>query len=144
MNRDEILAMTPGREMDALVAENVFGWRECRVNGNHWAYGKPPDFDHPDDPRVRIEDYSTDLSAVWEVVAELSEKRGYGFSLGRAGIRYEPDRMWNVRVGTDEWVEANTAPEAICKAALLAVCSEAAIEPTESPSEAAADKEVIP
>lgn len=117
LNRDRILNMEPGREMDALVAEKIMGWTECSVDGQR-SYGKPPEFVDAD-PVVRIYEYSTEISAAWGVFEELNGK--FGVSLGRAGDYYEPDRKWNTRIGKNEWVEAETAPEAICKAALMAV-----------------------
>lgn len=110
---NDIMNMIPSREFDALVAEKVIG-----VSQIDSMLGRYPGYVN----RTVIKFYSTDISAAWEVVEELNGK--YGFSLGRAGDYYEPDRKWNVRVGTNEWVEADTAPEAICKAALLAVMND--------------------
>lgn len=39
MTREEILAMKPGLELDALVAEHIFGWR--RIKGPEFDYDGP-------------------------------------------------------------------------------------------------------
>lgn len=100
LTREKILAMEPGRELDALVAKKIFG-----VNN----------------PDTRWSP-STEISAAWEVVEELNGK--CAFEIGRAGDYFDPNRKWKARFGMSGWVEADTALESICKAALLAVMGE--------------------
>ena len=94
MTRDDVLAMEPGRELDALVAKKVMGWFEV------WKPFSP----------------STDISAAWEVVEKLqgtywvrmnSMMKDHSCGVGK------PDMRWEYY--------GNSMPEAICKAALLAV-----------------------
>ena len=117
-NYDE---MPAGREMDALVAEKVMGWRMMR---GHWV---PPEAA----PETNIlacptstYRYSTDIAAAWEVVEKVNLLEPYGDTLWKdqrgwvfgvhdvdgAGYAYE-----------DVTVIADTAPLAICRAALKAV-----------------------
>lgn len=129
--RARILGMVPGPEMDREVAEKVMGWHICHYDKDH------PDncyyllvdgvdaveplstgYDTEEQAWVDCPLFSSDVAAAMVVVEKINGK--CGFSLGRAGV-YEPDRKWNARIGKIEWVEADTAPEAICKAALIAV-----------------------
>lgn len=106
MTRDEILAMPAGIEMDALVAAKIFEWH----------YGTY----HPE-----LKRYSTDISAVWEVVEKLRDKK-------RFSISDEPDNkirciFWWYPDGVEkrlEWAFASTAPLAICRSALLTTLQE--------------------
>ena len=120
--------MKPGREMDALVAERVMGWRvmaeyepgviKCLVDGNQCEVN-PPEF-----PR-----YSTDIAAAWEVVMELlhrgfstaieSEDRGaHWFRISGGEAPEGPCYLPNGEVCCSSLV---SAPHAICLAALKAV-----------------------
>lgn len=106
MTRDEVLAMKPGRELDVLVMRIVFNAEkkdigdECywvsEVNGEEVCW---PRWFSP----------STDISAAWGVV----EKFEY------IDVRRFKDH-WGCTVH-GQTVTGKTAPEAICKAALLAV-----------------------
>lgn len=146
MTKDKILAMKPGREFDALVGEHVFGWR--KVPGPTTDYDGPcesfdvlvpPDIDDPFPlypPRGVIKPWwfchkwSTNISLVWEVVEETKMPflicRSYEneFGVGEVGWTI----TWCKKAGcnlSDRCVHGNdfwalSAPEAICKAALLA------------------------
>lgn len=111
--------MKAGRELDALIAEKVMGWRNCEVSG--WretrAYGKPPYFDDSD-PDVCINDYSTNIADAWLVVEKfdtqnhtvrISNTMGGDWSCVIHGV-------WG-----EERVVAENVPLAICLAALKAV-----------------------
>lgn len=149
MTKEDILAMVPGPELDAAVAEKIFGY--------WWADGPKYDCDGPREwerilvpptttkkqydyylfpPRGKISKtyfvnnkFSTDIAAAWEVVErinhhiiEISKRekiRGcvtYRVWVFTRSLEY-PDECWDRLVQ----VEGKTAPEAICKAALLAV-----------------------
>ncbi|MEK8215527.1 BC1872 family protein [Paenibacillus sp. FSL L8-0463] len=126
LTREEIQGMKPGREMDALIAEKVLGWTDIkRVNpavihsfsadGNHANFGfSPVLYKHVPFPL-----YSTDISAAWEVVTHLKSKYWY-FMLSDENEGWEASFYWDPHRPAFEAVSA-TAPEAICKAALLAV-----------------------
>jgi hypothetical protein len=127
MNRDEIMKLEAGRELDTLVAEKVMGLtadkEHCPYCGaemwigalrsrcsscSEWRYGW-------------YKNYSDDISAAWEVVEKIREyieciwpnDRGL-WSL----LSYE-----RLEEGLTT-VSAETAPLAICRAALLAVMGE--------------------
>lgn len=57
MTKDEILNMPAGGEMDALIADKIFG----AVDDDDWGSDGQPAF-------------STDISAAWEVVEKLLDK----------------------------------------------------------------------
>ena len=96
--REEILNMPAGREMDALVAK--------MVTHNNYVFNN----EHPS--------YSTNIASAWEVV----EKEEHGFSLWVSGVRSAPLCKAEIIIGDNRYgCYANTAPLAICRAALLAV-----------------------
>jgi hypothetical protein len=126
MNRDEILAMPAGREMDALIAEKVMGWTLGEPHEIHgWMmHGMVTVRDWVgstnDAGITHIEKWSpsTDIAAAWEVVEKLGDKfdeleRGDG------------GEFWMCVVYPDGFIpcvaRAETAPLAICRAALLAM-----------------------
>lgn len=129
--------MKPGRELDALVAEKVMGWVSVSKE-HHWNYvrgypagwpdeysGLPPDGYTGDDEFRRdyrkIHAYSSSIADAWLVVEKLKETKG------RVSVDWFEDTIgyrWHVYVGEgDEQsvVGAETAPHAICLAALKAV-----------------------
>ena len=125
MSRDEILAMPAGREMDALIAANVLGWKVDDLTATSPSGSANSRTAHGDD---WLEYYSTDMTAAWKVVEKL------GFSLLRSPYTdnwtaakitdVEPVISGvEVNLGDSEGV-ANSAPLAICRAALLAVTND--------------------
>jgi Phage ABA sandwich domain len=105
MNDVDLVA---GREMDVLVAEKVMGIRSCTC-----CHGATcPTHDCPR--------YSINIAAAWEVV----EKSGGKFIALR---RRADNRGWTVIMRKDdisdltEEASADTAPLAICRAALKVV-----------------------
>jgi hypothetical protein len=137
MTRDEILAMEPGRELDALVAEKVMGWTVFRSETpNHYdlldeeyAHGFPPGEDINSVP-FEIEEYTTDISPAWKVLEKHRNRKNLVTLVG-------DEKKWKCRITAminvvygidvhDTQCEFKTAPEAICKAALLAVMGQEA------------------
>ena len=124
--------MKAGRELDALIAEKVMGLIAYKVQ-----LVAPP-------PRVRTIDelqrvgsplphYSTDIAAAWEVVQKLGRWRGFDFML----VMPDPEQTFHLHTYEAGWYEAtndgperrvvgdaDTAPLAICLAALKAVSQE--------------------
>ena len=122
MTRDEILAMKPGRELDARVAEKVMGWKTNWLKTDWWEEINPNTHHH----KGLVKDFkpSTDISAAWEVVEKMFERGGceigcYGSKSG--GKWFE---VIVITMNGEVKVTAHTAHEAICKAALLAVMEE--------------------
>lgn len=138
MTKEKILAMKPGRELDVLVAKKIFRieveW-DYRVGDiNHvlpklpYLKGKPRMVLGPMAHSVSntIYEYSTEISAAWQVVENLFTD-GFHIIIMTVYIhntepKYKVLVQQILRIGTpkDCEVEADSAPEAICKAALIA------------------------
>lgn len=112
--------MQAGREMDALVAEMVMGyqWQDGALQHDDLPGGgrcHPRSVMNPPPP------YSTSIEAAWQVVEKLQDIPGYEL----LDIRLR--RKHGVAIMTDAGscmkclVTADTAPLAICLAALKAV-----------------------
>ncbi len=136
--------MTPGRELDALVAEKVMGWtRMSYEQAYHYAgrkeltgywhstterdrYGRSKEMARAEDDLdyYQPEDAwspSTDMAAAWEVVERLSAN--VEFDIGTALLPgTTATRGWMASFQFRTFVAfAPTAPYAICLAALKAV-----------------------
>lgn len=114
------------REIDALVAEKVMGHtvepRLPGLSGEYW----------DDTDGGIVSDYSSDIAAAWQVVEKFVEQvkadrnMEISFVMGFDGSHWEAG-IWK----HDEWylggggyvheIKADTAPLAICLAALKAV-----------------------
>lgn len=119
-----IMAMPAGRELDAMVAERVFGWTDIRPDthetiGTTILVGQRPDYQCP----AEVPHFSTDIYHAWKVTDWLWERWG-AFELAATvrlwlcgpclnALAKRPDR---VACGIGD-----TAPLAICRAALLAI-----------------------
>jgi hypothetical protein len=117
--------MPAGRELDRLIAEKVFGWRNLEWHkANHDRRFYSPEGwygEGPDDKCFLAERYSTDIRDAWQVVEKLREGK-LDVMLGTC------DGGWHCRIATDAgtpsfWREVadeveDTAPLAICGAAL--------------------------
>lgn len=141
MTREEIMALS-GRELDAAVAEHVMGWRprwveeppywmawEVELPNGDMLYGTivpkavPQPVWYDDRDGVRCPRFSTDIAAAWEVAERLTEFEIDDLDLTvEVGNVMEGWACW-VYSGCEEVAEAReeTAPLAICRAALLAV-----------------------
>ena len=124
-DRESIRAMQPGRELDALVEQYVFG------NKVRWVQDLITDqYPVSDQEGYIVDYYSTDISAAWEVVEKMSktcfsevamtelDDGAWGWMARFILVLNEPYTVKGYRA------TAKTAPEAICKAALLAVLEE--------------------
>lgn len=117
------------REIDKLIAVNLFGWKKWKFQNPSRIPGQvafeyetlvPPEYDGSNLQHLNmiIPHYSTDISAAWQVVEELHKRKDYvSFTIGH-NINYE---TYTARYGTQIWVENIFAPMAICLAALKAV-----------------------
>jgi hypothetical protein len=108
--------MNPGRDLDALVAEKVMGFR--------WA--RPLKFTHEgieqtgvamtEDATYVLPHYSTDIAAAWQAVEKLLAQ-GFGVEIlsdqGQWSVQF-----WNLGRQTEY---GDSAQHAICLAALKAV-----------------------
>ncbi len=102
------------REIDRLVAERVMGWTNLYLEGSR--FGTTPE---GKSHRI-VPQYSSDMSAAWEVVERLRHS-GYegGIDWTRPELGYEC-AFWSSPIPPDEMQpsRAETAPLAICLAAL--------------------------
>lgn len=123
-----ISEMQAGREMDALVAEKVMGWKRCtspmqnrddpRLLG--WDTGNPKIYGNEILPA-----FSTDIIGVWYVVEKLRDSGDWCCIAIRSDYSY----MWRIEMtphlSTDHQptvvVEDEDLCLAICRAALMAV-----------------------
>lgn len=143
LSREQILAMEPGRELDKLVAIHVMGY-------SMYHYDKDVEencyymlVDDELDPVAEWESYnirqgerkseeeawrdcpkySESISSAWEVVGKMRKTHWVDIS---GGLKLELVSPYTCQIGTygvpgSLYAEGDTAPEAICKASLLAV-----------------------
>jgi hypothetical protein len=129
---------TAGRELDALIAEKVMGWTRypagMHPTDNRTISGVlycPPYYPYDAGSANVVPYYSTNISEAWEVVTKLAE-RGLWMTMltpfnaaDGFHVAYTPhgEAQWQAGLGT---VIADTAPLAICRAALKALDKETA------------------
>lgn len=118
--------MPAGREMNALIAEKAMGWtvfygeyKGYELFDDEVAQGYPPK-EEADGVPFEIPYYSTDIAAAWEVVNRM---KNYFFVCGRTDEGRWEAIFYPVNSGVGKLSEAHgdTAPSAICRAALKAM-----------------------
>ena len=112
MTKDEILAMKPGRELDTLVAEKIFGLEYMECIGCY--------IDSNGDEQ-KIQRHSTDIETAWEVIEKIIANKLEPMLSFQNGLWCMA--ILNARYNDPfiDLAQCKTAPEAICKAALVAV-----------------------
>lgn len=123
--------LPPGRELDTLVAERVMGWTVNRADGRHWHTVGPTGrergiligCDCCADKYDRAFTPSQDIRDAWEVVEKLTTTTKQWFRFEQSSVTYCATFETSGTGECDgEWTsEAETAPLAICRAALKAV-----------------------
>ncbi|MFD2703838.1 hypothetical protein ACFSVM_25745 [Paenibacillus shunpengii] len=110
---EDILNLSPGRDLDAQIALRVMGFKEITIVGTYY-------FTDPID--TQLKSYSTDIKAAWEVVEKLRKQKIY------LDIRVWPNEYQvlphydeNNKLKPELVVKLRSLPEAICKAAFLSV-----------------------
>jgi len=147
LTREQIESMPAGRDLDALVAEKVIGisvkWLDCgdgrfpykqttlARNNQLMKSGDTPVGLRPEGD---IPEYSTDISAAWEVVEKIKDNPKYGGDFAVHFMRSpyrKPPSWWAGFYSSDydncfqfPWSEAETAALAICRFALLSITPE--------------------
>jgi hypothetical protein len=118
MTHDEILNMSAGKEMDALIAQDLMGW----IYYDGW--------NHPlaNEVQGELPSYSTDIAAAWEVVKKIGENKHRQWYLCTNFSAEFGNQIYAEifeRMDESEFTicsaTAETAPLAICRAALIAV-----------------------
>ncbi|MGZ3770069.1 MAG: BC1872 family protein [Bdellovibrio sp.] len=104
--------MKVGRELDILIAEKVMG-KDISLEG-------------PIPLHFRLPNYSTDISAAWEVVEKMKSFKQWGaFRIKFDEFRKKWSVGWEWRdhgsSSVDHEANSESAPYAICLAALKAV-----------------------
>lgn len=135
-----------GRELDALIAEKVMGWQRYGAmrygkpivvmvakHSDCWNYTRSQadaasgSWEPTNDPVTeRLTPFSTDIAAAWQVVEKFRGDKRLLFELrtaGRVGPMVDELTTYAARFIFLErdFSEAETAPLAICRAALAAV-----------------------
>jgi hypothetical protein len=113
--------MVASRELDAIVAEKVMGWSSTRfMNNVHRVSARHPVWQE----FIVVPRYSTDLAAAWQVVDVLLKRN----PMQDIHLEHMIGTGWGVSCcyseehgGWDGWVYGETAPLAICLAALKSV-----------------------
>jgi len=126
LTKDEILAMEPGRELDALVAEKIFGLKYKECIGCY--------IDSNGDEQ-KIQRHSTEIAAAWEVVEKMYIE-GFRYTINILDdwrfekptqhccfAKLKPDCTDGSCTKSYDHFHAygDTVPGVVCKAALLAV-----------------------
>jgi hypothetical protein len=157
LTHEQIDAMEAGREMDALVAELVMGWTEIHKHDEMGWSGIGPNgpsnnswrtlpstmksisknvctFKMEKWPYANVRKYSTDIAAAWQVVERFdrrlvdidirSDTQDDGELWGAGFIEYFEEGEGFKAIGS---AAADTAPLAICRAALKAVINDSNI-----------------
>jgi len=118
MTRDEVLAMKPGRELDALVMRNIFK-AEKKDIGDDWYWCIEVDcvcecWPHWFSP-------STDISAVFEAEEFAIEKDPAMYVHALASVVFGYSQVQDISDIRKMCMLIHATPEQRCKAALLAV-----------------------
>jgi hypothetical protein len=139
--------MKAGRELDALVAEKVMGWERRmmtdQVTGPEevWAATNPIDGQKFAVALVCSFQPSQLIAAAWQVWDKLAELTDRGWTLLRESRNFtNRAEMWSIHDSPfnlgdfPSYAEADTAPLAICLAALKAVADHTMpAQPTATP-----------
>ena len=110
---DEIAA---SRDTDALIAKNVMGWKSItkrRTGDDYTGYNPGGVIDY-------VPHYSTGIEAAWEVVEKMRER----YTFCELSLASHADKMITFNINhysADYTGLADTAPLAICRAALKAM-----------------------
>jgi len=114
MTKKEILAMKAGRELNIKVAEDVMG---CKVAHDE-IFGDMENYSNG--VHSTLQPYSEDISVAWQVMERL---KGYHPRIEFNTYSQKWEAAFSARQADFSYpvASATTAPEAICKAALLAL-----------------------
>lgn len=121
--------MKPGRELDALVAEKVMGWTWSLDEKTGWWTLTSPEgrIGMCENKSVLIEsglhfpDYSTHISAAWEVVEKIKDRSGLDLLFSPTRKIWQATFTMEHPLRVENLSQEQTAPHAICLAALKAV-----------------------
>ena len=122
MKHTEIENMEAGRPIDFLIAEKAMKWVPVGIDGLFWKSPQGNVLHCTQVPR-----YSKSIFCAWDVVETLEERDGLLIGISRREDE-NPDNSlhWTVWLGVPGSIKiyiafADTAPLAICRAALTAM-----------------------
>lgn len=132
-SREQILSEPAGERLDAWVAEFVMGWTPDKIENSSgdlvWSGYRMPN----GAPNMPAHRFSTDIARAWEVVEKLAEDH-QSVAVYRHFDEWLVGTVWlwpnwnparTLYAGKLKRApRANTAPLAICRAALLSVLDE--------------------
>ena len=121
------MASEAGRELDALVGTHVFEWAHDPGYSFPWS--------ESEDANVGflLPQFSTDIAAAWQVVEHLKAEWMFNLIGPSAKKQWAASFMNSKNATVFAIIAADTAPLAICLAALKAVGYEASDPDTEAP-----------
>lgn len=110
--------LKPGRELDALIAEKIFGLGRHSLNVSNQKQYEEVRQINIDEIRFCPE-YSTDIAAAWPIVEMFKERGDYKIEISA----YPKDSCWTIKAYGKKscTTSAKTLPHAICLAALKAI-----------------------
>ena len=119
MTREEIMNMKPGRELDALVAEKVMGWKTNWLKTDWWEEINPNTHRH----KGLVKDFkpSTDIAAAFEAETKVIEKDPSMYVHALASVVFGYSQVQDISDIRKMCMLIHATPEQRCKAALLAV-----------------------
>jgi hypothetical protein len=118
MTREEILNMPASAEMDVMIAEQVLGWKRDfgrwvdRDGNKFWTIEPDEDYYACENQCTHFTP-STEIAPAWEVVEKL------GLSVLKVQDGWQARK--HVSMSDETSSNGETAPLAICRAALLAL-----------------------
>lgn len=129
------MELKPGRELDALVAEKVMGWRKTEIAFHGSILISPCGslgIPENDEIKLALPRYSASIEASWEVadkiMIESIIKTEKGYVAKVVGKYYTGESAWprvneyyETSLYEDSIIIGETIPHAICLAALEAV-----------------------
>jgi len=127
MTRDEIAALSACSRTDALIFKEIF--HKMAFIAIEWEFTNERDYLDKGEAYylgenqeiIRLPRFSEDMSAAWQIVETLCNETGCDVV---SVCKRDPELLrgdWSCNFGRGAYAFANTAPLAICRAALLAV-----------------------
>jgi len=119
LTRDEILALKPGRELDALVAEKVMGWKTNWLKTDWYEEVNPNTHRH----KGLVKDFkpSTDNAAAFEAEERAIDKDPSMYIHALASVVFGYSQVQDISDIRKMCMLIHATPEQRCKAAVLAV-----------------------
>jgi len=131
MTKEEILAMEPGSKLDVLILD-ILGDSHYDSDGLKLYYNFADPESIPDGGRTTPASVSTSIFYAWQVVEKMRDSFGFFFEL-QLVTRWSELQIWlatfhqesKFETGAEEQAKGHSAPEAISKAAAIAMLKEA-------------------